>query len=1509
MTPRRVFLSHTSDLREYPSERSFVSAAEAAVARAGDAVEDMAYFTARNEKPAAYCENRVEASEIYVGIVGFEYGSPVRDRPDISYTELEFDAAGAAGLPRLIFLQRRESGAEGIKDDTRQMAFRQRLRDRADLMVASFDSPLELELLLYQALMELSWPTRGSRAVRSRIDPRMRIIQQVLQQSRRASPEFGRPAGPIWSDFELGHHPFSTVQYAAVTDALDAYRFHLVRLPEAHWRRQFVLYLGWRFATDGHTVHYTDASRWSVSSELAGAITELDADRAVVIVENVHQIAPLCEDVLGTLVTSTSSIRCLFAADPSFEEALVRGPYFTSELADLPTSSANSYELASALMVRYAKEKLGRQLGPRNTAHFLSESQWQRSFSLFFGDHRPPEERSYNLWLLLAQLRAWDGQQIPTRRSLDRTAADFVSRQVVEPLLRKGTEIASLSAAVAFLQDYGVAPSIHFLTRTLGFTAREATTAQESGILRFNNRRAELSDQWLPRALCEAAKVTPEIMSDLTARLRIGRSDAGDELLDLLSGCGLSNQVHRATLAAYLVSGEPGYDLLLLNWTATLDQFSLAVRNAVGPAALQALPRLIRGEQSVMALGRALLGLARVDEALAEQVANALDPDHLVDLMAAASSIKDIAWLLEGLRTASPAKAQQLARHAGVRVLEPALHATTRLGHVASLIWAWRRADEVTAAELIVAADHGRLARLIAKTDDIGAIGWLLLATSGISEATTSDLLALIAPSDLAQAVTASTYCRDVACLLWGLAQAAPSFASELVSIVGHEHFREFVSVEPNLRFTALLLRALVIADRRVALHTVAKLDAASQRRRLQDAPTDAAAMYLQALAAVSPRMRRQLGEVIQDIRMEYRSAKAAEHMFSTMDPTAMAMAGQRARRAQDRLLAIEAYAAIVASDHDRPRFGSPDAMAAWLWTLWEYEPERCFTVIARNWPSLAATLRELTTLLTQAQLSIMLRSVNPEGFTSLANALPRSAFSRTRILDVRRTIALSEGALFRGQTMRMLLRRYTCSQDDAESMLQAEGETEVAATIPRLATVAPHLVSPLTRALSWETITSRHYGSEDVFTLALRLRPDCQARVLGIIRGEAEGGSNRDNPCDHVERACTVLAMYPHSGRLDPQDAAVLRSLLTQAAVADAVAKCNSLKVITTLLRQLRSLDETAASDIAAALDHDDIASRVVAEPSVHTLGEFLTQIAQPNPVLLDRLVSATTASFPQRPADFAAALLAAVQHSRTVSAKFTSRLVDPSSLRALMTRQDSLAWVGALLKAVAKHNLKLAKDVLDEFAEDTRFLSLLAAANLSQLNALLLIVTQIDALLASKVAASLGAADLTRQVGNASVSAIKEAIAILAPLNPDLVRGVRDAVIWMSVPRQVEHDIVDLTDISEILECLQATNPPLLAMYVAGIDLESLASLLRGTDQQYQYLWGLDRFTRAIAYADLQTAVMLHRLAPDVVTADILRAAALDATGQVSVAAESTESDSIAESASDADATSGDA
>lgn len=58
MLTSRVFVSHTSDMAQYPADRSFVQAALDAATAAGMAPVDMRHFAARDSQPAECASSR-----------------------------------------------------------------------------------------------------------------------------------------------------------------------------------------------------------------------------------------------------------------------------------------------------------------------------------------------------------------------------------------------------------------------------------------------------------------------------------------------------------------------------------------------------------------------------------------------------------------------------------------------------------------------------------------------------------------------------------------------------------------------------------------------------------------------------------------------------------------------------------------------------------------------------------------------------------------------------------------------------------------------------------------------------------------------------------------------------------------------------------------------------------------------------------------------------------------------------------------------------------------------------------------------------------------------------------------------------------------------------------------------------------------------------------------------------------------------------------------------------------
>jgi hypothetical protein len=165
-----VFVSHTSELRNFPAgEKSYVAEAERAIADCGHVPVEMAGFPAADQPAAELCAQRVRGCDVYVGVLGTRYGSQVRDKPEVSYTELEFDTASEAGLPRLVFLLDTNAADVGIPLSqlidhaygARQEAFRRRVQ-ASGLVTQSFASPDQLGRLVERSLRELATACRDA---------------------------------------------------------------------------------------------------------------------------------------------------------------------------------------------------------------------------------------------------------------------------------------------------------------------------------------------------------------------------------------------------------------------------------------------------------------------------------------------------------------------------------------------------------------------------------------------------------------------------------------------------------------------------------------------------------------------------------------------------------------------------------------------------------------------------------------------------------------------------------------------------------------------------------------------------------------------------------------------------------------------------------------------------------------------------------------------------------------------------------------------------------------------------------------------------------------------------------------------------------------------------------------------------------------------------------------------------------------------------------------------------
>ncbi|WP_319056234.1 NB-ARC domain-containing protein [Streptomyces europaeiscabiei] len=151
-----VFISHTQEFGSYPPGQSFLEAAKRAIEMAGDAVIQLDGSAVRNAAPTEHGSRQIISSDAVVALVGFRFGRPISENPEVSHVQLEFQTAVSSGKPLLAFMLDEQASVPILEfvDHANwlpQQEFRRRLRSEASI-VSHFGTPQELELLIFQAL-------------------------------------------------------------------------------------------------------------------------------------------------------------------------------------------------------------------------------------------------------------------------------------------------------------------------------------------------------------------------------------------------------------------------------------------------------------------------------------------------------------------------------------------------------------------------------------------------------------------------------------------------------------------------------------------------------------------------------------------------------------------------------------------------------------------------------------------------------------------------------------------------------------------------------------------------------------------------------------------------------------------------------------------------------------------------------------------------------------------------------------------------------------------------------------------------------------------------------------------------------------------------------------------------------------------------------------------------------------------------------------------------------------
>jgi hypothetical protein len=1212
--------------------------------------------------------------------------------------------------------------------------------------------------------------------------------------------------------------------------------------------------MGWTLANQNLAVFYADCAKMPAMIA-AEQIAALDSPTTCLIVDNAHFRPEYCEDLLALLEDVTSSIRCIFSADTGISNLLIQKPYFRSDLTALPSTTLNSHGEAVKLVSRWAQKNLNRRVGPAVTYNFVAASRVKRHFGLFYVDE---DEVDYNLWILLALLRNWDGRRLPDLDELSSKASEFVDEAVVEPLLNHGIAVASLSTVVAHFHHLGVGTPADFLTKTLAFSGDDLAAAARLGIVARRSRAFWLDDGHLPYPLKIACLRDREVYADLAQRLLV--DEPGVDLPYSLE-------------TAFIAGGFPGYDLVLLNRSAAGPDFSALLRRH-GSIDLLALRTLLQTERSPAVLGRALVAVSQAYPRFKTSLSLDFELPKLVKVIEAARSVRAIAWLVEGLNRTTPGASQQVVTASSDAFLASALRSASDLGSVASLMWALRNADAVRASQIVaLLADDEWVA--FARRERKGArLGWFIFVLHDISARTAEFVVSSIGVEPFAEAARSNPTCRDLATMFWGLANASPTTATDLAQAVSPSVLRDCVVYESELMFSGMLLRFLAAADKHVAASVLRPLDLRELTSRVSSYPDEnAAALFLSALSAAAPRRSVTVVTGIQrDLRYEEMSAQMQYNMFSTMNPTAMAMAGRRRDRAAQRLAAIDGLRETTAVDTLARAAPRARLTAEALWKLWTYDKDRCISIIRSQWNRTLTLLSLSPSILERAQLAITLFEADMQGFAAFIKTMTPIPLTANDVNQLGAVLHLRP--TLRPEPVDLLVNGYTCSDADAARIVAAVKYRELEAVIVGIEPFAPGIAHTLMCHIDLDNLLGQDYrdSRDRALRLLLQVRPECANDVLSRIAREYDEKDAPQTSCSGLNRFSDMVWKIRNFGGRD-----LIEVIWVQNECSQALRDCADLGVIAHAIRMLRIHDPVGAERITVTADPDLFVSWLRADRPHEDLANCLREILLANPALGLRLVPFICEQIERTPG-FGMQILVELRPVANAWNQIVTYFT-PTDLARIMSWDSSLSTSATGLAILSELAPGVCRQVADQLMREFFPEKLRRLDNGYVTRRLFEVLEQIDLAIAHDAAAFIQERNLLSAIRHEILPG--KTLGTIASLNFDLAKAVAREVTQTTIAFEA-HDPLPFYDAVDVLGAIAKADVRLLEIYIAEIDLAKVARALLRQPLALRWVGDEAKFLRLVMAADPAKAEQLRHLAPEVVTYEALNNAALDSLGR---------------------------